>query len=169
MRMQPPRRDPDAIRRYVRHARRLRHELRRSPARLHRRLRDLDATAETPTRSINAGRPVPLARSTSRVSGLDPAQQLAAAVALALDGCVLRYSRRVILLDHAQKLGIGRFEANLIIATVQHQAGHRPIAGACLIEPATARKTMPIHPWVVVAFVQLVIVSLTLYAWACWV
>lgn len=34
---------------------------------------------------------------------------------------LLRYSQRAKLLRRAQKLGIGRFEANLVIATVQHR------------------------------------------------
>jgi hypothetical protein len=41
-------------------------------------------------------------------------------VAARLDGPVLRYSNRVALLKEAGKLGIGRFEANLLIAKVQH-------------------------------------------------
>jgi hypothetical protein len=40
-----------------------------------------------------------------------------------IGGTVLRYSQRAHLLRHAQKLGIGRFEANLIVATVQHRRG----------------------------------------------
>jgi len=44
-------------------------------------------------------------------------------VAARLDGPVLRYSNRVALLKEAEKLGIGRFEANLLIAKVQHAKG----------------------------------------------
>src|SRR5688572_25146010 len=40
-----------------------------------------------------------------------------------LEGPALRYSRRIRLLREAQRRGIGRFEANLIIAAVQHRAG----------------------------------------------
>ncbi|MFI5379769.1 MAG: hypothetical protein ACHRHE_10760 [Tepidisphaerales bacterium] len=39
-----------------------------------------------------------------------------------LDGRVLRYSCREELLRRAAELGIARFEANLLIATAQHQA-----------------------------------------------
>ena len=46
-------------------------------------------------------------------------------VAARLDGPVLRYSNRVALLKEAEKLGLGRFEANLLIAKVQHAKGHR--------------------------------------------
>jgi len=40
-----------------------------------------------------------------------------------MTGRVLRYSARQALIHHATRLGIGRFEANLIIAAVQHRAG----------------------------------------------
>ena len=39
-----------------------------------------------------------------------------------LDGNLLHYSDRVMLLWSAQRQGIGRFEANLLIATVQHRS-----------------------------------------------
>ncbi|MGA2497733.1 MAG: hypothetical protein ABSH20_08330 [Tepidisphaeraceae bacterium] len=39
-----------------------------------------------------------------------------------LDGRVLRYSCREELLSRAEELGIGRFDANLLIASVQHHA-----------------------------------------------
>jgi hypothetical protein len=44
-------------------------------------------------------------------------------VADALDGSTLLYSNRLKLLQHAQRQGIDRFQANLIIAAVQQQAG----------------------------------------------
>jgi hypothetical protein len=40
-----------------------------------------------------------------------------------LDGRILRYTCREELLGLAEELGIGRFEANLLIAGAQHQAG----------------------------------------------
>jgi hypothetical protein len=40
----------------------------------------------------------------------------------ALDGKLLHYSDRMSLLREADRMGIGRFEANLLIATVQHRA-----------------------------------------------
>jgi hypothetical protein len=45
---------------------------------------------------------------------------------------VLSYSRRLQLLRTAQEMGIGRFEANLIIAAVQHRTGgvHQSTEGA---------------------------------------
>ncbi len=39
-----------------------------------------------------------------------------------LDGRILRYSCREELLRRAKALGIGRFDANLLIASAQHQA-----------------------------------------------
>ena len=51
------------------------------------------------------------------------AQTFAALVRERMDGPVLRYSHRARLLRTAERSGIGRFEANLIIAAVQHEAG----------------------------------------------
>jgi hypothetical protein len=44
-----------------------------------------------------------------------------------LDANVLHYSDRVTLLRSAQRQGIGRFEANLLIAITQHQAAPRAV------------------------------------------
>lgn len=51
------------------------------------------------------------------------AGRFAGTVARALEDGVLRYSVRMGLLKEAARRGIGRFEANLIIAAVQHQTG----------------------------------------------
>ena len=40
-----------------------------------------------------------------------------------LDGPVLRYSQRLRLLKEAERRGLGRFEANLVIAAVLYRAG----------------------------------------------
>jgi hypothetical protein len=45
-----------------------------------------------------------------------------------MGGPVLRYSHRTRLIRAAERSGIGRFEANLIIAAVQHEAGERRAA-----------------------------------------
>jgi hypothetical protein len=58
-----------------------------------------------------------------------PATGFAQRVAQELDGPVLRYSKRQMLLREADRRGIGRFEANLIIAAVQHQSD-RPVASS---------------------------------------
>jgi hypothetical protein len=52
------------------------------------------------------------------------------AVAQAMEGPILRYSRRQRLLQLAARLGVGRFEANLIIARVQHQTRHASLPRA---------------------------------------
>ena len=39
-----------------------------------------------------------------------------------MDGPVLRYSHRAVMIRDAARHGVGRFEANLIIAAVQHQS-----------------------------------------------
>lgn len=51
-----------------------------------------------------------------------------------LDGPVLRYSQRLALLRRAAELGISRFEANLLIAAVQHRH-----VGTC--SPAAPRRS----------------------------
>ena len=63
------------------------------------------------------------------------AQTFAELVRQRMDGPVLRYSHRARLIREAQRRGIGRFEANLIIAAVQHQ--RRP--ARCEVEPVAPR------------------------------
>ena len=53
----------------------------------------------------------------------DPSAVFAEYVRAQLDGPVLRYSQRLTLLKEAERRGVGRFEANLIIAKVLYQAG----------------------------------------------
>src|SRR4051812_8586847 len=53
----------------------------------------------------------------------DPSAEFADVVAGSIDGPVLRYSQRLVLLKDAERRGIGRFEANLIIAAVLHREG----------------------------------------------
>lgn len=53
----------------------------------------------------------------------DPGERFSDMVALALDGPVLRYSQRQKLLGQAGRMGIGRFQANLLIASVLHEKG----------------------------------------------
>jgi hypothetical protein len=100
---------------YRRQARRLRVRYAGRPAELYRSLRQLsdrhDAMQAAP-------QPVPM---------IDASQHRAKAFAQfvvdRLDGQVLRYSTRLELLKIAERIGIGRFHANLLIAAVQHQAG----------------------------------------------
>jgi hypothetical protein len=53
----------------------------------------------------------------------DPSNHFADYVRARLDGPILRYSQRLTLLKEAQRQGLGRFEANLVIAKVLHQEG----------------------------------------------
>jgi hypothetical protein len=94
--------------RFVRRARRLRAEFAGRPGRLHRALRELSET----------GAPVSAPPA--------PEDQFAALVAEALSEGVLRYSSRLLLIRRALAMGINRFQANLIIASVQHQWQARP-------------------------------------------
>ena len=64
---------------------------------------------------------VPAARKTV----VDPSTQFAGMVRQSLDGPILRYSQRAALLKEAGRLGVGRFDANLIIASVLHGLGKR--------------------------------------------
>jgi hypothetical protein len=66
------------------------------------------------------------------------ARTFAALVRERMDGPVLRYSHRTRLLRAAERGGIGRFEANLIIAAVQHEAGTN--------RPASPRREIG-HAW----------------------
>jgi hypothetical protein len=52
-----------------------------------------------------------------------------------LDGSLLHYTDRMRLLAHADRMGIARFEANMLIATVQHSAQTQRAARA---EPTPA-------------------------------
>jgi len=56
-----------------------------------------------------------------------------------MDGPVLRYSHRTALIHAAERSGIGRFEANLIIAAIQHEAGER----AVVEETRPSRRSFP--------------------------
>jgi len=106
---------------YVRQARRLRARYGHDLSQLHRSLsrlkpapvrkpvqRRVDTLHDDATIAPNQNRAT-LARTV-----------FASAVTEALDGPVLRYSIRLALLKQASRLGLGRFEANLVIAEVQH-------------------------------------------------
>lgn len=105
---------------YRRHARRIRATLAHAPATRMRALRELAHHHDAAT-----GR---------RVAPAAPAATFAELVRERMDGPVLRYSHRTSLLREATRRGIGRFEANLIIAAVQHQAGETRVT-----EPVAAR------------------------------
>lgn len=54
---------------------------------------------------------------------VDVSAEFADVVAASIDGPVLRYTQRQVLIRDAERRGIGRFEANLIIAAVLHRRG----------------------------------------------
>jgi hypothetical protein len=99
---------------YARSARRLRAKWKDQPARLHRELRDLPplSAAKAP------------AQETASPTGRHAV--FAAMAGDSLEGGLLRYSARLRLIAAAARMGIERFEANLIIAAVQNRARPRP-------------------------------------------
>jgi len=102
---------PDRTTAYRREARRIRGRLADSPVERYSALRELsrrhDATCD------QGDQPAAIVCSPAASFGQIAADEIR-------DG-VLPYSRRLGLLGTAQDLGIGRFEANLIIAAVQHR------------------------------------------------
>jgi hypothetical protein len=116
---------------YCREARRLRCAHAGEPGRMLRAIGALSARYDAlrGPKSENGAVPVTVVR--TRDSGQSQFEQF---VAAELAGDVLNYSRRLELLAEAERLGIGRFEANLVIAEAQHRAG--PVAETI---PATSR------------------------------
>jgi len=79
----------------------------------------------------------------TRASGSDFLREFSDRVTCELlTGSPLRYSRRLALLHRAHRLGINRFDANLMIAAVQNRAPQRrsPVAppGSRLMLPLVA-------------------------------
>ncbi len=132
----------DSTAEYCRQARRLRHVYADDPVQLHQRLRELSGSfrpskvqyvrAEVkPAAEVLPVKRVRPDGSIYRTSDRqEQSEAFARLVAEHLDGPVLRYSNRQALLKEAQRLGIGRFQANLIIATVQHEMVDVPEAAA---------------------------------------
>jgi hypothetical protein len=83
---------------------------------MHRKLRELGAVRLDGARAENA-------RLAARAAQPEPskARAFAERVEAGLDGPVLRYTTRRNLIAEARRLGIGDFEANLLIAAVQHE------------------------------------------------
>lgn len=73
-------------------------------------------------------------------------------VARAFDGPVLRYSARRALLRSSRRFGIGDFEANLVIAAVQHE--RRSAIGQEAPAPPPARSRFLLAPLFVVLAVE---------------
>lgn len=135
-----PELDPAAAVAYCREARRLRHRLRHSPVRMHREISGLRPAA-----------PAPLPET--------PHDRFAAMVVAAVERSTLRYSRRLALIREAERMGIERFEANLIIAVVQHRLGKLELES-----PQPARRFSP-GPWLAFGAVQIAILLAALQLW----
>ncbi len=132
--------ESDRMQTYCREARKLRHRLRHAPARLHRSLRSLRPAAAQPVEmTIN--------------------DRFAESVVAAVEGRTLRYSRRLRLLGDARKLGIERFEANLIIAMVQHRLNALP--------SPIAERRRPLMTLLAAIAVQACIFAGGLWIWTC--
>jgi hypothetical protein len=112
---------------YRRQARKLRYELRDEPIKLHRSLAAL-------SQWHNLASPKTLVW--QKESRRDNVQDLVAAVVQRMEGPLLRYPARVALLKQAQRAGLAKFDANLIITAVQHRMGER-----------IARTPRPDRPW----------------------
>ena len=89
-------------------ARRLRYRFRDDPARLQQSLSRLAGAGERPAARVDR-------------EDDESAVRFAESVIASMDGPVLRYSSREALIEEALRRGLGRFEANLIIAAVQHR------------------------------------------------
>jgi hypothetical protein len=100
---------------YRRTARRVRCRLSKDPIAKQRALAALARQADL-TRRIPAEPPAS-AEPDSDV------RSFARAVSSAMEGPILRFSHREKLIQQAQKFGIRRFDANLLIAAVQHRLG----------------------------------------------
>jgi hypothetical protein len=145
---------------YCRRARRIRRKYANNPALMHRRLRQLSDIQAADYRPKEQ----PFARTPSLAANSPAAWQFADRVTSHLQGGLLRYSQRVALIKEAERLGIKRFEANLIIAVAQHR--HRPT-------PATVvRTTSPAHrrgrflPTMVAVELQVILLGLLYAAFA---
>lgn len=109
----------------------MRGRLHHDPRRLHRSLCDLSRRCDAQVRV----KPTPLQEQSNLPQWLfastraaRPAVEwFAEQVAGELDGGMIRYSQRLSLLRAAADAGIGRFEANLIIAAIQHRSKDCPI------------------------------------------
>jgi len=137
---------------YRRRARRLRATLAAHPARLQRKLRDLADRHDGPAAAANRSQPIPTPSHDRR------ARAFAEEVASRMDGPVLRYSQRRELLAVAQRTGIGRFEANLIIAAVRHRQVENHSSEAAPGDSAP-RRAFSLAPVLVVLTVESIIAS----------
>lgn len=143
---------------YRRHARRLRDRHADRPGELHRALRDLNRErdhhraceaargapcidmgpvhAQTVTARRRTYWELPIGR--ARTAD-DPALRFSAEVESKLTAGLLAYSDRIALLRTARRLGLSRFDANLLIAAAQHE--RRPPATLAPPQPQRTSRT----------------------------
>lgn len=156
---------------YRREARRVRARLRHRPGEMYAALKQLAhridrrrwSAGDSASRTDRASRaerivtPVTSSRIDDRSVEAMAEMRFEQLVRQHVTGPVLRYSVRQALLARAERLGVGRFEANLIIATMQHQRRH-------LVEQADAAQPADrdggiLLPLVVVGVLQGLIVA----------
>lgn len=120
--------DPQASAQYRRNARRLRrvyadrsHELYGQLQHLAKQQDDAAAVKASKQRVTRSRRVHSLERGIDSAISSDATERFANLAALQFEGQVLRYSRRLALLRLAERMGIERFRASLVIAWVQHQ------------------------------------------------
>ena len=138
---------------YRREARRVRGRLPRGSAELYRSLRQLSDRHDA---QYAAG-----CACHASLIDLNPGDQgeygrFASEVATNLAGGVLSYSKRLELLDAASRHGIGRFQANLVVAAVQHRMG-MPAGGRAR---CSAKRMPRIAPVLVAVVLQSLILAL---------
>src|SRR5882672_4951809 len=97
---------------YRRRARRLRHTLRNQPSRLQRSLARLASELDD--------KPASPARASILPTSI-PARKFELMVREAMQKGPMRYSQRLVMLKTAAAMGLGRFEANLILAIEQNR------------------------------------------------
>ncbi len=111
-----------------------------------------------PARQSEAPRPLP-----------DAAVWFAQLVEAHLEGALLRYSMRQRLLRQADRLGLHRFEANLIIATIQHRRRYLLDEPAEAVDPAGRSHTASSTRWLPAAAAAVLLQSAILTAlWLLW-
>jgi len=107
--------DPSQL--YRRQARRIRGRYSARPGQLYRSLRQLSDRHDALAAKLpDQDAILPVSR--------QRADAFAQLVTDRMEGTILRYSTRCELIHIAARLGISRFDANLMIAAVQHQLGH---------------------------------------------
>lgn len=138
----------------VRQARLLRHRLKSKPAEMHRQLARLSSRHAT-TKSASSARIV-----SAVATSVAPGQRAdVATVTAAFTSAVrqhvglsthpaagrplkspllLRYSQRLQLLRTGEEMGLSRFQANLVIAAVQHEARRDPNCSDLRMTPAVS-------------------------------